>query len=138
MEIPPCFYRISVKALILDETRTKFLLLQEDDGKWELPGGGLDWGEWPQEGLRREIKEETGIEVTWIDDRPAYFFTSTNNVNNWISNVLYEATVKDLEFIPSKECVAVRFFSPDEARQELLCHNVKTFIDLFRADHHKK
>lgn len=27
--IPECFYRISIKALILNETRDKFLLVQE-------------------------------------------------------------------------------------------------------------
>jgi len=27
--IPECFYRISAKALVLDETREKFLLVQE-------------------------------------------------------------------------------------------------------------
>jgi 8-oxo-dGTP diphosphatase len=43
--LPGCYYRISVKALILDETRTKFLVVQELDGRWELPGGGLDWDE---------------------------------------------------------------------------------------------
>lgn len=40
--IPDCFYRISIKALILNEARDKFLICQEDNGKWELPGGGLE------------------------------------------------------------------------------------------------
>jgi len=34
MEIKNGYYRLSVKALILDETRTKFLLVKEDNGKW--------------------------------------------------------------------------------------------------------
>jgi len=40
-EIPNRFYRISVKALILDETRTKFLVVQEDNGKWVRKCGAL-------------------------------------------------------------------------------------------------
>lgn len=43
-EIPKCFYRVSIKALILDETKTRFLVTQKENGEWELPGGGLEWG----------------------------------------------------------------------------------------------
>jgi len=57
-EIPNCFYRVSVKALILNETIDKFLISEKESGVWELPGGGLDWGASPQEDLPREIMEE--------------------------------------------------------------------------------
>ena len=33
-------------------------------GQWFLPGGGLDHGETPVDGLRREFTEETGLAVT--------------------------------------------------------------------------
>ena len=32
-------------------------------GQWFLPGGGLDHGEDPVDGLRREFLEETGLEI---------------------------------------------------------------------------
>jgi len=48
MQVPDCRYRISIKALILDKDK-RFLLVQEDTGLWELPGGGLEFGEAPQE-----------------------------------------------------------------------------------------
>lgn len=51
--MPNGYYRVSIKALILNEAREKFAVTLEDNGFWELPGGGLDHGESPAECLRR-------------------------------------------------------------------------------------
>jgi 8-oxo-dGTP diphosphatase len=32
-------------------------------GQWSIPGGRLEWGETLVEGVRRELREETGLEV---------------------------------------------------------------------------
>jgi 8-oxo-dGTP diphosphatase len=36
-------------------------------GQWSIPGGSLDLGETIPEGIRRELKEETGIDVRVVE-----------------------------------------------------------------------
>ena len=51
-------------AIIFDENREKVLLTQRsDNGRWCLPGGGMDPGENASEACIRETMEETGLEV---------------------------------------------------------------------------
>lgn len=45
----------------------KFILIKKSKGpfkgRWDLPGGKMDFGETPEETLKREITEETGLKV---------------------------------------------------------------------------
>ena len=54
-------FLISLKALIADDGH--LLVLRRPDGTWDLPGGLLEIGEPLQEGLLREVHEETGLTV---------------------------------------------------------------------------
>jgi len=58
--------RVGVAAIITDG-RGRILMGQRKgshgDGTWSLPGGHMDFGEEPEDTIRREILEETGLKV---------------------------------------------------------------------------
>ena len=136
-EIPNCFYRLSIKALVFDETHTKFLIVQEENGKWELPGGGLDWGELPAEGLRREIKEEMGLAVKSIAAQPAYLLTKESTRKScWIINAIYETELVSLDFTPSNECVGIHFVTKEQALIHYPGTNIEALAQLLDPKNH--
>ena len=57
--------RLGAYALCLDASRRLLLVRSAtgpDKGGWTLPGGGVEWGEHPDDAVRRELKEETGAD----------------------------------------------------------------------------
>ena len=57
MKAPP----VSVKAILIHDGRV--LLLLNGRGEWDLPGGRPDPGEDFRAALKREVGEETGLDV---------------------------------------------------------------------------
>ena len=52
---------LSVKGVVIHDGRA--LLLLNERGEWDLPGGRPDPGEDHRAALKREVREETGLEV---------------------------------------------------------------------------
>ena len=54
-------YRISLKAVIYNDQGEILLVKESGRDWWDLPGGGLDYGETVHECLARELSEEVGL-----------------------------------------------------------------------------
>ena len=52
-----------VQAVLRDDRGRVLLAVRGDLWGWELPGGTVEAGEEPECALRRELREETGLEV---------------------------------------------------------------------------
>jgi len=62
------FTRVAAYGLLLRDEKMLLCRLSQkvgiNPGRWTLPGGGLDFGEDPQDAVVREFKEETGLFVS--------------------------------------------------------------------------
>jgi 8-oxo-dGTP pyrophosphatase MutT (NUDIX family) len=59
------YFRLSQRTRVLLSCDDYVLVVSGwlGDGRWSLPGGGLARSEDPVEGVRRELREETGIQL---------------------------------------------------------------------------
>lgn len=108
------FCRVSVKALIFDQ-QGKILLAQEEDGIWELLGGGIESNDLLAE-LDRETNEEAGLK---FHPKPTvkHRVTLSDHPHKPVKilNVCIECHAPSaLNFKPSDECVVLKYFDPQE------------------------
>jgi ADP-ribose pyrophosphatase YjhB (NUDIX family) len=125
----PCNYRVSVKALIQDK-EGRILLFKEQNGWWEIPGGGWEHDELIVNALQREIKEESGLSLAWVDEKPSFVFQAKNPQGEPIINIIIKATLTSHNFTPSSECEEMTYFSPSEMLLLEAFDNVHVFADL--------
>jgi len=56
-------HSISVSAVVVNDAGQVLMTQRRDNGHWEPPGGVLELAESILDGLRREVREETGLEI---------------------------------------------------------------------------
>lgn len=109
-----------VGSAIIENKQGQILLTQSPkwSNKWTMPGGHIDPGEKVSEGITREVEEEVGLKVKFVDviawgelidskdfHRPAHF----------IYFDVYYVLVSDKVRLDKIEIKAYKWLSPEEA-----------------------
>jgi mutator protein MutT len=147
VECPSCGLRHyasskpTASGLVLDE-RGRILLARRagepDEGKWDLPGGFLDEGEAPRDALKRELDEETGLEV-----EPVAFFDvvvdryGDGDDAQHTLNLYWTCRVVAGEPEPADDVAELRWFAADElpSTEELAFRNNAEVLSRWRDEH---
>jgi ADP-ribose pyrophosphatase YjhB (NUDIX family) len=110
--------RPGVAAVIFDGERV-LLQRRDDNGKWGLPGGGVEPGESVRCAVVREVREETGLEVeplrligVYSDPVNHQIVTYPDgNVIHYVSAV-FECAVRGGALACGDESLELSYFSP--------------------------
>ena len=89
MKIGKDYIGVGCGALIIDESGEKTFLLKRSNnskngrGEWNRPGGTVEFGEKLEEAVKREIREEVGVEIKIL--KPLGYTDHLAENEHWIS-----------------------------------------------------
>ncbi|MFD0856688.1 NUDIX hydrolase [Actinomadura adrarensis] len=100
---------MSVAGVVVDDAGRVLLIQRRDNGHWEPPGGVLELDEAVHEGLCREIREETGLEV-----EPGRLTGVYKNMARGIIALVFRCRVVGGDLVETGEAKAFRWARTDE------------------------
>jgi 8-oxo-dGTP diphosphatase len=140
MSCPSCgstYYAHSVpavSAIVVDDEGHVLLArraFEPDAGLWDTPGGFLEEGEEPVEALKRELFEETGLEVKPKRFLGAYLDTyGEGPAVSSVLNLVWETQRVSGEMEPADDVSELHWFAPDDlpADDELAFRWIARFL----------
>ena len=102
---------VSVAALVTNE-KGEILLVKSPWRGWEYPGGLIEPGETFQEALKREVREEAGVEIEITS-----FVGICKNVGKDIVNIDFTAKYVGGSLTTSEESTEVIWATPERAME---------------------
>ncbi len=100
------------------------LVQRRDNGKWSLPGGMVDWGEDIPTTVRRELEEETGLELVKINRLVGVYSDPKRDPRFHSICIVVEAAVDGAIHVHDNlEVSEARAFSPGEIPLGELSHD---------------
>ncbi|MCT7968814.1 NUDIX hydrolase [Laspinema sp. D1] len=100
------------------------LIRRRDNGKWGLPGGMVDWGEDIPNTLKRELTEETGLEVTEVGRLVGIYSAPDRDPRIHSICVVVAAQVRgEMKIYDTAEILEVKAFDRDSLPLGQLSHD---------------
>lgn len=99
--------------------------------KWEIPGGGIEFGEDPLVALKREMKEELGVEIQIITLLPQVKSTFWNDNGKKMQGILFCYLCKIVgkeKIVLNSESSAYQWIKPKEINKYKYLPHADTFI----------
>jgi len=80
----------------------------------DVPGGFVEVGEHPVQGIEREVREELGVEIE-VEARPVLMATHTYGPGgNWVLAISFLARIVEGEPSPADDVAGIRWISAEE------------------------
>ena len=108
---------VSLRGVLFAPNGDVLVVQRTSDDGWELPGGRLGAEEDAEEGVKREIAEETGLDVDL--GQPVHATAWRNDDDNGRFGVYYHASVVERTVSLSHEHVGHEWLSPRKAEGRL-------------------
>ena len=102
-------HSVSVAGVVIDADGRVLVIQRRDNGHWEPPGGILELGETLEQGVQREVMEETGVQVTVNGLTGVY-----KNMNRGIVALVYRCSIAAGNPRTSSETTSVRWVDRDQ------------------------
>jgi 8-oxo-dGTP diphosphatase len=128
MSEDPGRHSVSVAAVVTDDQGRALLIQRRDNRRWEAPGGVLELAESIHDGLRREVREETGLDV-----EPAALTGVYKNMNLGVVNLVFRCTVLGGRLTENDEVIAFRWASEADTRELAVEAHAARVLDALRA-----
>jgi len=100
---------VSVAGIVVNDSGQVLIIQRPDNGHWEPPGGILELGEQFEDGVCREVVEETGLDVH-VDRLTGVY----KNMRLAAVALVFRCTPLGTVHRDSAEAVAVRWVDPDQ------------------------
>lgn len=107
-------HSVSVAAVITDAEGRVLVTQRRDNGRWEPPGGVLELDETILDGLRREVREETGVEIV-----PGRLTGIYKNTSLGVVALVFRATISRGTPGPTEETRACQWWTPQQVTERM-------------------
>ena len=122
-------HSVAIAGILIDGQGRALLIQRPENGRWEPPGGVLELTETFRDGVRREVKEETGLDV-----EPEALTGVYKNLTHGVVALAFRCRVLGGELTLNAEASAFRWAAPAEVpglTTEVFAYRI---LDAYRDD----